>query len=197
MLLQTEGSAALANIDTSFSLSEADLAVLRTRLATRQDGVLRLQQPVAIIGPGDASAQECAAARQIAAALAAARVGVICGGRGGVMEAAAQGAAQAGGLAIGLLPEEDARHANAYLSMAVPTGMGELRNGIIARSALFLVAIGGSMGTLSEIALGLRMGKRVFSLDSEWHVPGMTVCADIDELEARALSLLWEMGRDA
>ena len=63
---------------------------------------------------------------------------VICGGRGGVMQAAAQGASEAGGIVIGLLPEEDTRAANPYLTVALPTGLGEMRNALIARSAICL-----------------------------------------------------------
>lgn len=111
------------------------------------------------------------------------------------MEAAAQGAVEAGGVAIGMLPEEDARHANDYLTVAVPTGMGELRNGIIARSALCLVAVGGSVGTLSEIALGLRMGKTVMGLESRWNAPGMQVFASAEVLELKVLQCLWRLGQ--
>src|SRR4051794_37948640 len=99
------------------------------RLAQRQKGASRHRQPVAMIGPGDGGVRECDAARFVARHLAGAGMAVICGGRGGVMAAASRGATEAGGIAIGILPEEDDRNANEWLSVAVPTGMGELRNG--------------------------------------------------------------------
>lgn len=177
-------------MDNFSALDQAARAQLRQQVAQQQGQPQRLQQPVAIIGPGEATARECELAQAIAGTLGQAGVAVICGGRGGVMAAAAKGVTAAGGLAIGLLPEADVEQANPYLSVAIPTGIGELRNGIIARSAMFLVTIGGSMGTLSEIALGLRMGKTVLSLESEWQVPGMVMCADYAELETRVLQLL-------
>ena len=75
------------------------------------------------------------------------------------MAAASRGARDGGGIAIGLLPEDDDRNANEWLSVAVATGMGEMRNALVARSAS-LAAIGGNMGTLSEMALGLKWGRR-------------------------------------
>ena len=83
---------------------------------------------------------------------------IVWGGRGGVMAAASRGATDAGGIAVGILPDDDDQHANEWLSVAVPTGMGEIRNCIIARSGVCLVAIGGNMGTLSEMAMGLKWG---------------------------------------
>ena len=98
---------------------------------------------------------------------------VVCGGLGGVMAAVARGAARAGGLSIGLLPGEDAEDAAADVSVAIPTGLGEGRNLLIVRACDSLIAIGGAYGTLSEIALALRLGKRVVGL-STWsiHPPG-------------------------
>jgi len=107
---------------------------------------------------------------------------IVCGGRGGVMQAASQGATEAGGIAIGLLPEEDCRAANPYLTVAIPTGMGEMRNALIARSALCLVAVGGGMGTVSEMAMGLKWGKSVFTLHADLQLPGAKAAGSISEL---------------
>ena len=98
------------------------------------------------------------------------------------MEAASKGAFEAGGVTIGILPEEDARCANKYLSVAIPTGIGEMRNALIARSSICLIAIGGGMGTLSEMALGLKWGKTVFSLYEDIQLPGVKSAGDIDQL---------------
>lgn len=160
------------------------------RLAQRQKGARRHRQPVAIIGPGDGGVHECDAARTVARHLAGAGMAVICGGRGGVMAAASRGATEAGGIAIGLLPEDDDRNANEWLSVAVPTGMGELRNGIIARSGVCLVAIGGNMGTLSEIAMGLKWGKPVFVLYGDVALPDAVAATDVDDLLGKVVKSL-------
>lgn len=160
------------------------------RLQAHQSGPHRLQQPVGIIGPGDGGPHETGAAREVAAVLAQAGFAVICGGRGGVMAAASQGATEAGGIAIGVLPEEDARSANPYLSVAIPTGMGEMRNAIIARSSLFLVAIGGNMGTISEKALGLKWGKDVVAIYEDVHLPGAKVADCVEQLVDDVVDLL-------
>ncbi|WP_398499573.1 TIGR00725 family protein [Variovorax sp.] len=160
------------------------------RLAQRQRGPDRHRQPVAIIGPGDGGPAECEAAYAVAHALAGAGMAVVCGGRGGVMAAASRGAAEAGGIAVGILPEDDDRNANEWLSVAIPTGMGELRNGIVARCGLCLVAIGGNMGTLSEMAMGLKWGKPVFVMHGDVELPGAVPATDADDMLAKVLGCL-------
>jgi uncharacterized protein (TIGR00725 family) len=91
---------------------------------------------------------------------------VVCGGLGGVMEAACRGAREAGGTTLGILPGLDRRQANPYVEVALPTGMGEARNALVVRAADSVVAIGGGFGTLSEIALALKVGKTVVGLDT-------------------------------
>ncbi|WP_246164971.1 TIGR00725 family protein [Pigmentiphaga aceris] len=163
---------------------------MQLALARRQRGGGRLRQPVAMIGPGDGSPAVCADAREIAGYLARAGMTIVCGGRGGVMEAASRGATENGGIAIGFLPEEDLSAANRYLSIALPTGMGEMRNALIARSAVCLVAVGGGMGTISEMALGLKWGKRVFTLHADLVLPGATACADVPSLLTAVMGYL-------
>lgn len=97
---------------------------------------------------------------------------LICGGMTGVMEHAARGVRSAGGLAVGLLPTEDAADANRYVDIAIPTGLGHARNAILALAADGIIAIGGGLGTLSEIALALRnrkpaIGIRTWRFDRE------------------------------
>lgn len=159
-------------------------------LRQRQQGPQRITQPVALIGPGDATPRECEAAYAIAAGLAAAGMTVICGGRGGVMQAAAQGAAEAGGIVIGLLPEEDTRAANPYLTVALPTGLGEMRNALIARSAICLISVGNNLGTLSEMAMGLKWGKLLFSLYPGVQLEGMSTFQNVESLLAEACDYL-------
>jgi uncharacterized protein (TIGR00725 family) len=119
---------------------------------------------VSVIGPGDASDEELADAEAVGRLLAGADVIVVCGGRGGVMEAACRGAVQEGGVTVGLLPDGDRRHANPFLTVSIPTGIGELRNGLVARSGDAVIAVGGEFGTLSEIAFALKLGRPVIGL---------------------------------
>ena len=127
---------------------------------------------VGVVGASEASARDLADAEQVGRLLAQAGAVVVCGGRGGVMAAASRGAALAGGTVVGMLPGEDRSDANEWVTVSLPTGMGELRNGLIVRAAEVMIAIGGSYGTLSEIALGLRAGLRVFGLHT-WEIEGI------------------------
>jgi uncharacterized protein (TIGR00725 family) len=110
-------------------------------------------------GEGDSPAAE-AVGRELAARGAV----VVCGGLGGVMEAACRGAKQAGGTTVGILPGYDREAANPFVDVAIATGLGEARNALVVRAADALVAVGGSWGTLSEIALAVRGGKRVVGI---------------------------------
>jgi len=97
---------------------------------------------------------------------------VVTGGRGGVMEAASKGARQAGGTTLGILPDADRSQANPWLTVAVPTGMGEARNALVVRAADGVIAVGGEWGTLSEIAFAGKTGKPVVALES-WELEGV------------------------
>ncbi|MBK8977055.1 MAG: TIGR00725 family protein [Planctomycetes bacterium] len=141
---------------------------------------------VGVIGAGAAAAPVLALAEEVGRLLAEAGCVVLCGGRGGVMEAAARGAQQAGGDVIGLLPGTDAAGANRHVTIALPTGLGEARNAVIAQAAGVLIAIAGGYGTLSEIALALKAGRRVIGLDS-WAIDGVEPARDAAEAVARAL----------
>ena len=151
---------------------------------------------VAVVGPGDATEGEAAAAHAAGAELARRGAVVVCGGRGGVMEAASRGAREAGGTVLGILPGPDRDEANDHVSVAVATGMGELRNGLIVRTADAVIAIGGAYGTLSEIALALKIGRPVVGL-STWDLArggerdeGVVACEDAVAAVERALSLI-------
>jgi uncharacterized protein (TIGR00725 family) len=127
---------------------------------------------VAVVGPGEASPDELHTAEEVGAGLAAAGVVVVTGGLGGVMEAASRGARSRRGRTLGILPGDDRDAANGWVEIAVPTGMGELRNGLVVRAADAVVAIGGGHGTLSEIALALKLGRPVVGLGT-WEVHGV------------------------
>lgn len=129
--------------------------------------------PVGVIGPRQCTPQQYQAARVIGRGIAEMGLALICGGRAGVMEAACLGAAEAGGLSIGLLPDAEPGPANRHASIVIATGIGEARNAIIARAALCLVAVGDSFGTLSEVALGRQFGKTVIGLAGAAVVDGV------------------------
>jgi uncharacterized protein (TIGR00725 family) len=112
---------------------------------------------------------------------------VVCGGLGGAMESACRGAKQAGGLTVGLLPGSDRAEANAFVDVALPTGLGEARNALVVGAADVVIAVGRGYGTLSEIALALRAGKRVIGLDS-WDVEGVDAADGPEAAVSAALS---------
>jgi uncharacterized protein (TIGR00725 family) len=143
---------------------------------------------VAVVGPGDASAAEQRAAETVGELLARSGAVLVCGGLAGVMEAVCRGAASAGGLTIGLLPGDERTAANEWVRVAIPTGMGELRNGLIVRAADVVLSIGGAYGTLSEIALALKTGVPVVGLDS-WTIDGVEAASSPEAAAARALDL--------
>jgi uncharacterized protein (TIGR00725 family) len=133
-----------------------------------------------VVGPGEAGPEVLAAAESVGRLLGARGAVVVCGGLGGAMEAACRGAKEAGGTTVGLLPGLDRGDANPYVDVAVPTGLGEARNALVVRAADALVAIGGGYGTLSEIGLALRAGKRVVGL-ATWDIEGIEPVSSPEE----------------
>jgi len=127
---------------------------------------------VAVCGASEATASQLESAREVGRLLAKAGVVIINGGLGGVSGAASEGAAQAGGTVVGILPDTDRRGANAHLTIALPSGMGQARNVLIVTAAESVIAIGEGWGTLSEIAIARRLGRPVVALDS-WSVKGL------------------------
>ena len=144
---------------------------------------------VAVVGPGEASPDELHTAEEVGAGLAAAGVVVVTGGLGGVMEAASRGARSRRGRTLGILPGDDRDAANGWVEIAVPTGMGELRNGLVVRAADAVVAIGGGHGTLSEIALALKLGRPVVGLGT-WEVHGVDHASTPEQALALIAGLL-------
>jgi len=148
---------------------------------------------VAVIGSGDPDGQRDHLAEAVGRELAEHGAVLICGGLGGVMEATCRGAREAGGTTVGLLPGDDRADANPHVAVAIPTGMGELRNGLIVRAAQAVIAVGGGYGTLSEIGFALRTGRRVIGLGT-WELArggeadeGIEVVRDPAEAVRRAL----------
>ncbi len=126
----------------------------------------RVERPlrVAVIGAARASDSQYSDAESLGRALAEAGAAVVCGGYGGVMEAVARGAAEAGGLTVGILRGMRAGDANPWIRVPLPTGLGEARNALVVAGAESAVAVGGEWGTLSEIALAKKMGLDVGTL---------------------------------
>ena len=116
---------------------------------------------VAVIGSASCSPEIAAVAEQVGRQIARQRAVLVCGGRGGVMEAACRGAKAEGGTTVGILPGTDRREANAYVDIPIVTGLGEARNAIVVRTADAVIAVSGGYGTLSEIGLALKMGRPV------------------------------------
>ncbi len=105
---------------------------------------------------------------------------LVCGGLGGVMEAASRGAKEAGGLTLGILPGNAPQEANASIDIPVATGLGYTRNSLVALNADVLIAVDGEYGTLSEIAFGLIYGRRVIGLGT-WNIPGLIAAGSFEE----------------
>jgi uncharacterized protein (TIGR00725 family) len=152
------------------------------------------QPYVAVVGPGDASPAQEETAAELGGLLAARGAVVVCGGLGGVMAAVCRGAADAGGTTVGLLPGADRAAANPHLTIALPTGLGQLRNGLVVAAADAVVVVGGNWGTLSEVALAMRAGLPVAVIGG-WHVSdddgpvdgGIRRCATAAEAVAAVL----------
>jgi len=155
-----------------------------------------LREPIGVIGPRDATPAQRAVALEVGELLGDCRLAVLCGGRQGVMQSVCEGVARVGGLAIGLLPEVDASQANPFVGVAIATGIGEARNALIARASFCLIAIGDSLGTLSEVALGRQFGKLVIGLEGAAKVPGVEHCSSArDAVERVAEAVLAEARR--
>ncbi len=124
---------------------------------------------VAVCGASDATPEEIAIAERVGRMLAERGVIVVCGGLGGVMEGACRGVSAGGGTSVALLPGDDPAAANPHATVCLATGLGEMRNALIARVARAMIAVGGGVGTLSEIALMLRIGRPVCAVSS-WEI---------------------------
>ena len=129
---------------------------------------------IAVCGSGTADPKVGALANETGRLLASREAVLICGGLGGVMTAAARGAREAGGLTIGILPGMDKNEANPFIDLALATGLGQVRNTIIVRSAQGVIALPGGPGTLSEIAFGLKMGRPIVGLQAWGHIDGVS-----------------------
>lgn len=143
---------------------------------------------IAVIGGSQCSEKDYARGEEVGRLLAEKGVGVICGGLSGIMEAACKGAAEGGGITIGILPGNDPAEANQFVSIPIATGMGIGRNIIIVRSAGACIAIDGQYGTLSEIAYALQLQKTVITLNAWKQVPGTIQASTAEEAVQLAIT---------
>ena len=145
---------------------------------------------VSVVGSGTATGELYEEAREVGRLVAEKGGTVVCGGRSGVMEAAARGATEAGGVAIGILPDEDRETANEYLSYSVATGTGHARNLAVVCSGDVVISVGGEYGTLSEVGLALKVGRPVVALES-WDLgEHVAVASSPEEAVGAAFGLL-------
>ena len=143
---------------------------------------------IAVVGAGEFHEDLCAIAEEVGHELAERGCVLVCGGLGGVMEAACRGARSAGGTTVAILPGSSRSDANEFVDLAIPTGMGEMRNALLVRAVDVVIAVGGEFGTLSEVAFALKTGTPVVGVDT-WILAKDTGEVDVFE---RA-----ETGRDA
>jgi uncharacterized protein (TIGR00725 family) len=141
------------------------------------------QSLIGVIGASDATEEQKNLAWEVGKLIGNSGLAMICGGLGGAMEAASRGCAESGGVILGLLPGERKEDANPFVTYALPTNLGYARNMLIAHAADILVAVGTGYGTLSEIAIALKLGKKVLSYQS-WDIRGVTTCRSLQEIDS-------------
>lgn len=135
---------------------------------------------VSVVGGGECSQEMYEMAVDVGRKIARMNAVLITGGLGGVMEGVCKGSKEEGGTTIGIIPGEEREEANAYLDYVIATGLGQARNALVVLNADVVIAIDGEYGTLSEIAMALKYGKRVYGLKT-WDV-GIKNCENVDEL---------------
>jgi uncharacterized protein (TIGR00725 family) len=146
----------------------------------------RKKTRIGVIGGNRPKAEFAALAYEVGREIGRRGAILVCGGLGGVMEQAARGAAEAGGLTIGILPGSKAADANPHIHIPIATGMGPTRNSLVAMNSDALIAVDGEYGTLSEIAFGFIHGKKVIGLGT-WEIKGVQVAATPAEAVRLAL----------
>lgn len=147
---------------------------------------LKKKMRIGVIGGSKADTESLQIAFKVGKLIAEKGAILICGGLGGVMEAASRGAKQAGGLTIGILPGNSHHEANPYVDVAVATGLGYSRNSLVAMNSDVLIAIDGEYGTLTEIAYGCIYGKKIIGLGT-WDIEGIIKAGSAEEAVELAL----------
>jgi len=148
-----------------------------------------MKKIIAVIGGRKTEKALLAEAEEIGRLIAKSGAILVCGGLGGVMEAASKGAQAEGGLTVGILPHDNSSHANRYINIPIATGLGIGRNVIIARTADALIAVGGEYGTLSEIAFALQIKKPVVGIRT-WDINGVKSAENALDAVNKVLGML-------
>ena len=146
-----------------------------------------MKKLIGVIGGSEASPEVLRLAEEVGRLIARSGSVLVCGGLGGVMEAACRGAREEGGMTVGVLPGPVKEDANRHVEIAIATGLGHARNAVIAQSSDVLIAVGGRYGTLSEIGFGLAIGKKVIGLMSWDCDPAIIQAESPEDAVARAL----------
>lgn len=149
-----------------------------------------MKQIIGVIGAGICDQDTYELAREVGRGIARHGCILVCGGLGGVMEGAARGAKEAGGITVGILPGFDPQDANPYIDIPIVTGIGHARNVTIVRTAAVLIAIAGNYGTLSEIAVALKMGKPIIGLRTWPGFKEIHYVSNPEEAITKAISLM-------
>lgn len=143
----------------------------------------RKKLQIAVIGSSDPDPEFMALAAEVGRTIAATGAVLICGGLGGIMEAAARGAKEKGGLTIGILPDYHKESANPFIDVVVPTGLGHARNILVAASGDIIVALPGAHGTRSEISIALKLCKPVIGIRAWAEISGVRQVNSVKELQ--------------
>ena len=144
---------------------------------------------ISVIGGHSADKKTSRLAFEIGKMIAGLNAVLICGGLGGVMEAAASGVKHAGGLTVGILPGKDKDDANEYIDIPIATGLGYTRNTLVAGAADLVIALAGKEGTLSEIGFALSEKKPIIGLNT-WDIPGIVKAKSVEDAQKKIKKIL-------
>ncbi len=142
---------------------------------------------IGVIGSGSCGEEIGQLAYEVGRAVAEQGAILVCGGKGGVMEHACRGCHEAGGVSLGILPGSSRQEANPHVTYALATGLGELRNFLVVRCSDVLISLAGEHGTLSEMAIALKEGKKVVALQPPCHLEGLLTASSPREAVALAV----------
>lgn len=145
------------------------------------------QVQISVVGSSEPEDATLSMAEDVGRVIAAHRAVLICGGLGGIMEAACRGAKENGGRTVGILPSYDKNSANPYIDIAIPSGLGHARNVLVAAAGDIMVALMGSHGTRSEIAIALKLEKPVIGVCAWQNVGGLKYVRSIEEFQKELL----------